>query len=430
MAINLNSCDKSPHELTDLPDSASAIAITLNTSALQTSSLNNIHLFFFDASDNLVKQSYFTKMESLALERTVLKEGNYTIFAMLNTEEVLNTSLLSKDRISFAELAQWVKSISSNYPSLLTGVVHHQLREGVDVVTIDLLQGDKGIDLTSINLNLSFPSPLLPDYIESKSKETVKLRCVAEVYEKGTDNRILRKEVFAKSTSIDGVYNIDLMLKKGEYDIRLWGDYASTATEDNHYNTQNFKRITILDRDHYRANSDTRDCFAQNSALIVGASDMTKDLVMQRPLAKYRLIATDVAQFINLAAKYGFPPIEEISVEVQYNSFLPCSYNVVAMKPNDSQQGYQYASAIADLTPSQVQVGKDYILVNADQSSVDVNVVIKDKNGKVISVSKGVKINYRLGYQTTVMGDFLTGGATGGNININTVWDDDYNVNF
>ena len=437
LAMLLTGCNKTQHETEEFPDDYnSGITIGLNTSEVVGKPLGDIHLFFFDVSDKLVKHEYYANLHDLALSRTWLEEGHYTIFAILNTDAGLMPSVRSAANselpdITFFNFKYWVHSLPAEYPNLLTGLVRCEVEQGIKLIMIDLKAGSGAADIATVTLNLTFPSPLLPDFIPLRSAGAERLRTVAEVYEKGTENRILRKETFVTSTSTEGVYQLELLLPSGEYDLRLWGDYVSDEKVDNHYITTNLQMVKILGKDQYKANTDTRDAFTQTTGLTVANTDLSKDITMLRPLAKYRLVAMDVKQFKNLAVKYGFPPIEDITIDIRYDGFLPTSYNTVTKKPNGSEQNYAYVSALEDVTDTEAQVGKDFIFVNGDQSLVEITILIKNKNtGKIISKVSGVKVNYRAGYLTTVRGDFLTGGATGGDINIDTEWDEDFTVEF
>ena len=63
-------------------------------------------------------------------------------------------------------------------------------------------------------------------------------------------------------------------------------------------------------------------------------------------------------------------------------------------------------------------------------SFVDVRVETTDGNGKVVARADGIRIHYKRGYLTTVRGDFLTAGTSGGGIDIDTEWDGEYEVEF
>ena len=117
-----------------------------------------------------------------------------------------------------------------------------------------------------------------------------------------------------------------------------------------------------------------------------------------------------------------------MKISIVYEGFLPCAYNVSTQKPSDSDGGYGYASALSEQTDEATTVGKDFVLVNGEQSFVTVTILFKDANGKAISGINGVRIGYRAGQLTTVTGNFLTAGV--GGVQVDTEWSGDYEVNF
>lgn len=428
----LTACDKTPHELSYIDNATgSALIVNLNTTNVSSSPLNDVHLFIFNSSDKLISHSYFSKMEDLALERTIIESGNYTILAILNTEKDFDTIITDSKDINIIEFAQKLETLVSKYPEMLSGSISKTINNKEEYASISIADGINGIGMSPVKFNLTYPSPTLPDYVTTKGSNNTLLRCVIEVYDKKSNERVLRKEVFPETGLVSNTFEIDALLKEGSYNVLLWSDFTEFANKDYHYNTSDLRQIRVLEPNVYWANTDTRDCFIQNVNIdVINKQSSSQNITMTRPVAKYRLIADDVTQFKNLSQKYGFPPIDQISIEIVYSSFLPTSYNLSLLRPNDSQTNYKYISAIQDLTTNTAQVAKDFVFVNGDESSIDVAVVIKDKTGKVVNLSRGIKVNYKAGYLTTITGNFLTGGATGGNININTTWDEDFNVNF
>ena len=79
---------------------------------------------------------------------------------------------------------------------------------------------------------------------------------------------------------------------------------------------------------------------------------------MNRPLAKYCLVATDVAQYEAEREEKQLPPLDELSITVVYNSYMPCAYNIAEGQPNDSKMGYRYTYAFSgqDVYKRQVHI--------------------------------------------------------------------------
>lgn len=437
-AFFLTSCDKTAHEIPEeAPKDAPTITVGVNTDAIGDTPLKDVHLYFFDSSEMLSKHSYYPTMQSLALDRMLMESGYYTIFAVLNTEEscVPTVSRAAElPQISFGEFCQWVKTLDDGtYPNLATGLVRQEVKDGVSQIIIEVKKGSEAVGFSNVTLNLTVPSPRLPDFVPAQKKsraadKDLKLRAVIEVYNQGTDTRVLRKEEFVTATATEGLYTSTLQLSPGNYDVRLWADYTADARTDNHYITSDTKSIKILGKDQYRANTDTRDAFTKTHALTVGNQDQSEAITMHRPLAKYRLVATDVAKYNALRAERKLPALEDLKISIIYEGFLPCAYNVSTQKPSDSVGGYGFYSALSEQTDAAATVGKDFVLVNGEQSFVTVTILFKDADGKTISGINGVRIDYRAGQLTTVSGNFLTAGV--GGVQIDTDWSGDYEVEF
>ncbi|SDB79124.1 hypothetical protein SAMN05192581_10624 [Bacteroides ovatus] len=437
-AFLLTSCDKTAHEIPeDAPDNGSTVTVGINTDAIGDTPLKDVHLYFFDSSEMLAKHTYYPTMQSLALDRMLMETGYYTIFAVLNTKEsCVPTVNRAADlpKITFGEFCQWVKSIDNGtYPNLVTGLVRYEVKEGVSQIMIDVKKGSEAVGFSTVTLNLTFPSPRLPDFVAAQKNsraagDELKLRAVIEVYNKGTDTRVLRKEEFVTATATEGIYTSTLQLTPGNYDVRLWADYTTDSRTDNHYITTDTKSIKILGKDQYRGNTDTRDAFTKAFGLTVRNSDQSETITMYRPLAKYRLVANDVAKYNQLRAECKYPALEDLKISIVYEGFLPCAYNVSTQRPSDSDGGYGYASALSQQSDEAVTVGKDFILVNGEQSFVTVTILFKDASGKTISGINGVRIDYHAGQLTTVTGNFFTAGV--GGVRIDTNWSGDYEVNF
>ncbi|MDD2953680.1 MAG: hypothetical protein PHC95_11030, partial [Parabacteroides sp.] len=193
----------------------------------------------------------------------------------------------------------------------------------------------------------------------------------------------------------------------------------------------NLKAITF--NGAYTAGIEAREVFYKATTVdVVAGSATTQSLALERPMAKYRLVANDIARYRSLMSTNDYPPLEELSITIQYEGFLPCGFDVATGKPNDSQTGYSYDATLPAITPemTEVEVANDYVFVNGTESAVTVTVLVKDKTGKVISRVQGVEVKYKRGMLTTVEGDFLTAGVVNPGINIDTNWDGEYEVIF
>src|SRR5574344_65376 len=83
--LALTACDKEPHEVPlDVMSGEAIVTLSLKNEVAPEVPLQDVHLFWFNETDQLYQQDYYSSMEDLARARIVLPEGSYTVFAVLN----------------------------------------------------------------------------------------------------------------------------------------------------------------------------------------------------------------------------------------------------------------------------------------------------------------------------------------------------------
>lgn len=429
--IALYSCNKNDHEAEPAPgDTEAVITVSLNTDHVADVPLTNIHLFHFDQTDLLVGHNYYDSMQELDLAHIVLPAGNYTILAVLNVgaEFMPPTARSDLPDTNFTSVAEWIKTQVDAHPDMLTGTIRHTVKNGEQLVYIDLVPEDKGVKLTNVELFLTLPSPHLPDYPTARSSVPA-LRGVAEIYKQSTPERITIQRTMLAATGDKDTYRFDLSLWKGDYDICLWVDYTTDAVTDNHYITTSLNPVKILPSESYMGNADTRDAFAGCFSFKMTDNYATENITLCRPLAKYRLVTTDVSEYNELRDEKEWPALEDMVIKVTYDGFWPNAYSVSNAAPAGAMGGYGYVSALSERSQTEATIGKDYVFVNGTESFVKVTVSFYDTDGEIVNQVRNLQVNYRIGYLTTVQGNFLTAGA-GNGIHIDTEWSGEYEVNF
>lgn len=445
LLFTVSACDRDAHDgEIIIPEGCGALNVWLQTEDTDIS-VSTIHLFIFGTDDKLQAHEYYESSLEAALHSTHLSPGNYTVMAVMNVPADFMPSSTRSDLpdISLADFNQWLNEVAAQYPEMLTGMGQTEVKEGeVQRLMITLKKGTAGIVLPILRLSLTLPDPKLPDYTAAESKTRAAeagyvLRCVAELCKAGTDNVLLHK-VVTPALQTDGTYMVELSAGEGTYDLRLWMDYASTdsPTADNYYHTADLMTVTI-NTEPYRANTDAKDAaYYAQSGISLMADGAEMNVQLQRPVAKYRILSTDVEAYRKLTEKDAvkYPPLEELSFEVHYQYFFPSSFNVVSGRLNDSYTGISYsgtAVAVSDLEPDNtVVISSDYVLTGPDDSFVTVILVWKDADGKVAGTAEGLSIGYRRGCLSTLTGKFLTAGTSGGGVTIDPEWGDDIIIEF
>lgn len=434
--LALVSCDKDAHENEyPLPAGQGGIIVGLQTEMPQTG-VESLTLYLFDSDGTVARRKAYTDPRTLASEHIPAPAGSYTPVVVANADPA---SL--PQQTTPADLTQWLKERIAQYPDLLTASAQTEIRTGeITRILMTLKQGTDGIALIPVRLLLTVPGKDLPPVrsrAASSADETRTLRCVAEVFMKGTENRIHRREMQCERQA-DGRYLAELSLLPGEYDLRLWTDWTDAGTASGKYYTAADLHHVTVRTDPYTAGAETddKDAYYAVQCLSVGEAVQDEPITFIRPLARYRLVATDVEAYGKLVEKENYPPIERLTVRIIYEGFFPTGFDVATSKPNDAldtrisytdtpteAKGYAPAKAL--------QVGSDFVLTNGTESFVTVTVEMTDAaTGEVVNRSTGIRIPYRRGHLTTVSGHLLTAGKTSGGVQIDTEWGDEIIVEF
>lgn len=325
--------------------------------------------------------------------------------------------------------------ISAVVAMMTTGCIEESPADGV------------GIDPTLVNVDadvtfdLAWKESSEPVECTRAAAEGYEPRFVVEAYRQGESTPVLREVLLPGGDYADGTFTLPVSLKLHalRYTFAVWADYVKTDAEgaDLYYDTSNFAGISCTDP--YTGSTDMRAAYYGTAAV-----DLTQyrddwnvhdtlHLAMQRPQARFRVIATDVKQF-KVKREADSRAAESVAGEnyracFSYNYFVPTSFSVLTGKPVDSGTGIGFTSDVALPTGGEAEMllGSDYIFVNGTETSVVLNVEIKDGDGRTVSRTKDIRIPCRRGYVTTVRGDFFTATSQSG-ITVDTEFEGDIDI--
>ena len=461
------SCDKGIHENEyPLSEGQGAMIIGLDSGA----EVADLTLYLFGSDGTAALCETYGNPRELASGHIPVPAGSYTLVVVANAGTATPTKADALPRqTTLPDLVEWLKAHAADFPGMLTASEQIEVGAGdIERLRLVLTDGTGGIRLSTVRLALSVPELDLPAYTTRAGGDGKPLRCVAEVYQAGTDNRVHR-HVQDCALQADGTYLAELSLMPGDYDLHLWADWNG-----GYYNADDLGKVLVL-TDNYVANgqTDKKDAYYGSLSLTLpsgegtqtgqslpteevgGASSGEVDgaqsfptggvegagvegaVSLERPFAKYRLIATDVEAYYNLISKgENLPAIEDLQVRVTYEGFFPTGFNVATGKPNDAlNTGIHYTSVptVAEGYDAAVnrQVGADFVLTNGEESFVNVTIQMVDtRTGDIVATVQHVKIPYKRGHLTTVTGHFLTAGKTPGGVQIDTEWGDDVVIEF
>lgn len=265
-------------------------------------------------------------------------------------------------------------------------------------------------------------------------------RFIVEAYKPGENSPCARQVVRVDETELWGNrINLPVSLPLGAepHNLAVWADYVkdSESLEDVHYNTERLHSVShVLP---YMENHLCRDAFFGNLAVDLSRSEgeVTAQVSMKRPLAHYRVTASDVQEFLSKQQANGRPGTGEYEVLVTYQYFLVTHMNATTGELTNSGTGFGYTRKISitnDMT--ECELGADYVLADDKGSLVTLTVEVKDREGETVSRAVNLEIPYKRGHTTTVTGKFLTtksgsGGSEGGlDVGIDGDYDGEINV--
>lgn len=273
------------------------------------------------------------------------------------------------------------------------------------------------------------------------------IRYIIRAYPYLDEERIAQEHTheFVFTKKISEGYNNDLSLElpDGKYKILVWSELQEYENDAFFYNTDNFSEIT-LQGDH-KGNTDYRDAFRGSGEIslvadIVERIPDTLDVTMQRPLAKYEFITTDLTKFINKEIEYltkaatvkgEAPPTkvntDEYNVVVYFSGYMPSAYNLKADKPADAKMGVLFNSKLKILNEDEASLGFDYVFVSDKKSAVTIQLGLYDKEERQIALTEPINVPLQRNCHTILKSSFLMQEASGG-IAINPEFDGNHNI--
>lgn len=441
-----SACDKNAHDgEIIIPEGQGALNVGLNTDGVSNPKFEDTHIYAFDAAQKMALHKYYTTQKELTEDVYTMPPGAYTFVAVLNVGETFETAVSRTDAplsdMTLSGLLNYLKQSEEKYPDMLTGMTSQTVTEAaVGSLQIPLANQAGGIVMCAVTVTLTLPDAGFNELQKTRAQSaqtSYNLRGVAEFYQKGKTVPVSRIAALLTPAATAGTYTLTAELPKGEYDMTLWVDYAEDGSAaDLWYDTESLQAVKIIATDKvYTSGSDTRQVFYGNKMVDATAATADVNVTTERLQAKYRLIAEDVQHYKELmeANPDKYVPLDELSVSIGYESYLPDGFNAKTGQPNSSQTGYACNKTPLP-TPAdaatEVQIGSDHVFVNGEESTVTVTVTITDSSGRTVSRVKGVVVQYKRNMLTTVRGDFLTAGAVNPGINIDTDWDGVFDVEF
>lgn len=419
--IGFTACaNDDPHE------GEGGVAIALDNSRCPNVSIGHTYLYIYDTGGNLCATYDYADARAVAFALLPLEAGHYTLVAVINADAA------PTETATLTALHEWVAAQAGIDGDLLSGIAEADVVDN-RVVRFVIPLYQESFSLPVLSVRFAMPEATMPNFIPSRtrsiaSNDNYSLRCVAELYKAGTDQIVLHKAVTPELQE-DGTYKVDLQLSEGDYDLRLWADYALTDAPlaDAFYHTESLKAVNIF-TEPYTGDTDDKDAaYGNENGITLPKAGATITLPLQRPLAKSQIIANDVETYKILMELEPdkYPPLEELTVTVKYEGYFPSEFNAMKNIVTDATMGIAFSTMLShiDLGETELPLVSDWIMASKE-SSVTVTLTVSDRNGNKVSSVSGITIAYKQGCLTTITGKFLTAGVNVGGINIDSDWDE------
>jgi hypothetical protein len=219
--------------------------------------------------------------------------------------------------------------------------------------------------------------------------------------------------------------DLTLHLPAGKYRIMVWSDMMQELDDAYFYDPDNFSEVTL--QGTYEGDTDYRDAFRGVGEITLTTSIADRppvdlEIKMQRPLAKYEFVSTDLHEFSQTNVN-----LDSCTVIFFYPGFMPDSYDMTSDRPNDVAENVRFESSLERLDANSASLGYDYVFVNGVQAGLHVMVGLYDAGGRQMALSESIQVPLMRNRHTVIKGPFLMTQTSGG-VRINPVFDGNYNI--
>ena len=399
------------------------LEVTIDRSACPDVPIDSLMVCIHSADGRLVAERRFGGGDGYTTVLYPVGGGCYTVSAVANWPA--DDSPIAG--MSRPALTQWLTRAAAADPAhvRLYGRATACVADGgTTAVTVSL--SSEPVTLPVLRLTAVLPDDSLPPYDQATRSGGAykRRRLVVEAVIAATGETVARLDTVATEWADEGL-DVELTLDEGLYDIQLWSDCGPSADGNPPlYDATDLDRVTLA-TGYAGGPADRKDAAsAVLTAVSVTADGADATANLKRPVAKYVLVADDVDDFLKSS---GTRQLSQLTATVECEGFFPSAYNVAGDRPCDSSTGYAYSCRLSPdgLTDGALPIAADWVMVNGDESYVNLTVTITDGEGRLVARRRGVTVPYRRGCLTTVSGHFLTAGGGSSGIGLDHDWADD-----
>ena len=235
------------------------------------------------------------------------------------------------------------------------------------------------------------------------------------------DRQLAARQVIYKDITDDEELSasIGMKLHARDYQLVVWTDYvAAGSEEDLYYNTSTL--VPVINSGSYKGNTEYKDAlYASQPLLLSDKRDLWNAQVhvkmeMQRPVARYELIADDVTKFLKKIAA-GEVTGNKFTVTVRYTNFFSTGWNAL---DGITKNALQYISYSLSIQPpaaetEELRIGLDYVFVPDGGADIPIAVEVTDASSNLIARTY-LLLQCKADQSQTIRSNFLTADPSGG----------------
>lgn len=214
------------------------------------------------------------------------------------------------------------------------------------------------------------------------------------------------------------IYSLRLTPNRN-YKVMVWADFVKQGEDgDLHYDTQDFKNITCIDANDKQLNDESRDAYFITKDITVSGNGVNDELVLKRPFAKVRVVATDwnlyglempdnfkityynCKRFTNINAVTGVS--ESVDLAADEATVYTGSIN-----KDEKEYALNY-----DMSENNRTLTVDYLMTDKEEQT-PIHMTFEALNGTTSIAKHDLKTNVPIqrNWLTTILGNILTVGA-------------------
>lgn len=295
--------------------------------------------------------------------------------------------------------------------------------------------GELGIDPTVVNVNVDLTLNLkfahgITETVDYTGAADYRHRFIVDAY---LDRQLASRHIIYKEPTDDEEFtaNLSMQLHARDYQLVVWADYVKADNDDDlYYDTSTL--VPAINTKAYWGNAEYKDVFYASQPLPLGSYrdqwdvEIPVSIEMERPVARYELIADDVKKFLKNIAS-GDITGNKFTLTVRYTNLFSTGWNALDGIVKNALRYISYNQTIPVPTAEteNLRVGLDYVFVPDGNADIPIAVEVADAKGKVIALTY-LLLECKANQNQIIHSNFLTADPSGG-VGFDPDYDDNIN---